>query len=149
MVFVNSPGTVKLIGILMFSTMFSRRVATRFMVRAFTTNSNGLAPTRGVTAGSHVRQHRFLSVRGVARVEEDLDAALDDLLGDAFKDTEEPLDLEKPKENEAHMKDSHPVPAPLGETVSPLPPYGQILYSDKRANDVICLHCFFKINCFS
>jgi hypothetical protein len=135
MVFVNSPGTVKLIGILMFSTMFSRRVATRFMVRAFTTNSNGLAPTRGVLAGSHIGQHRFLSVRGVA-VEEDLDAALDDLLGDAFKDAEEPLDLEKPNENEAHMKDSHPVPAALVETVSPLPTHWQILYSNKRVNDV-------------
>jgi ATP-dependent RNA helicase DDX21 len=106
----------QVIGILMFSTMFSRRIASRFLVRAFTTTSNNGMVARRIAAGSQFPQQRWLTSLGVAPVEEDLDTALDSLLGDAFIEAEDPLDLE----NEAHMKDSQPVPKKLVEEMDPI-----------------------------
>lgn len=93
----------------MFSmTMLSRRISTRVLVQAFTTRASGVA-TRAQLANNHYQfvPRQFSSARGVA-VEEDLDAALDNLLGDAIKDAE----------GGEHMKDSRPVPPALVETVS-------------------------------
>lgn len=102
------------LGIIMFSMFLSRRVSTRVLVQAFTTRSNGVA-SRSVFLGTNKNYlHRpFSSARGVAaEVDEDLDSALDSLLGDAIKGVEEK------ESNEPHMKDSKPVPSKLVETVS-------------------------------
>jgi hypothetical protein len=113
---------------MMFSMMLSRRVSTRVLVQAFTTRSNGVA-TRSVFAANNFHIHRpFSSARGVAaEVDEDLDSALDSLLGDAIRDVETAAESKdslletEPKGAEVeehHMKDSHPVPPKLVETVS-------------------------------
>ncbi len=99
------------VGVMMISVVLSRRVSTRMLVQAFTTRSNGLA----VQSFSQVKYNQvprqFLSSQRVAQVDEDLDAALDNLLGDAMKDGQE-------KAKEAHIKDSKPLPPKLLETVS-------------------------------
>ena len=90
----------------------SRRVSTRVLVQAFSTR--GLVTTTAARALVNRPQQQFYvprqfsSARDVA-VEEDLDAALDNLLGDAVKEG---------KDSEHHMKDSKPVPPTLVETVS-------------------------------
>jgi hypothetical protein len=108
MLFV-SQRQFQVIGILMFSATFSRRIASRLLVRAFTTTSNNGMATRRIAVGSQFPQQRWSSSHGVARVEEDLDTALDELLGDAFIEAEEPRNLE----NEAQ-----PVPKTVVEEVS-------------------------------
>lgn len=69
---------------LLLSIMFTRKAASRLLVGAFNTRSTSIV-TRGVSSrfSSSVRS-RWLSTQGVARVDEDLDAALDNLLGSAF-----------------------------------------------------------------
>ncbi|CAJ1958110.1 unnamed protein product [Cylindrotheca closterium] len=69
---------------LLLSMMFSRKAASRLLVGAFNTRSTHIV-TRGISArfSSSVRP-RWLSTQGVARVDEDLDAALDNLLGSTF-----------------------------------------------------------------
>lgn len=99
----------------MFSMMMlSRKVPKRVLVQAFTTRSNGAAtrPFQHLsTAANQGIFRQFSSARGVAQqVDEDLDATLDSLLGEAFAEAEAP--------KKAHMKDSHPVPPKLVETVS-------------------------------
>lgn len=71
---------------LLLSIMFTRKAASRLLVGAFNTRSTSIV-TRGVSSrfSSSVRP-RWLSTQGVARVDEDLDAALDNLLGSAFDD---------------------------------------------------------------
>jgi hypothetical protein len=112
MIFIKSQGILHLIGLLMISSTFSRRIATRFLARAFT-NTNGIATRHlGTNGNQFASQFRFLSsARDVAQVDvEDLDAALDNLLGDAFEEAE--------VREEAHIKDSHPIPKNLVEEVS-------------------------------
>jgi len=69
---------------LLLSMMFTRKAASRLLVGAFNTRSTSIV-TRGISSrfSSSVRP-RWLSTQGVARVDEDLDAALDNLLGSAF-----------------------------------------------------------------
>lgn len=97
--------------------MFSPKIASRFLVYAFTsppTSRSSKMCVQRIGALDQVSQQRRLSALGVTQVEEDLDAALDNLLGDAFLEAGDPRDLE----TEAHMKDSHPIPAALVEQVS-------------------------------
>lgn len=94
----------------MFS-LISQRFAARVLVRAFTT-SYTLPAAR--TLATTNNRFRFLTTSGAASVEEDLDAALDTILGDAFLAADAPKDLE----NEADMNDSHPVPEEVIEEVS-------------------------------
>ena len=102
-----------LFGMMMFSAMLSRRVATRVLVQAFSTRSNGVTGRSVVLATNNHIQRHFSSERRVAtEVDEDLDSALDSLLGDAIKGGAE-------AESQAnHMEDSKPVPPKLTETVS-------------------------------
>ena len=107
----------RIIQLVMISSIFSRRFASRCLVRAFTTTSStkihkGL--TRGFPGAAGFSQQQRLLSQGVASVDEDLDAALDSLLGDAFDEAEDPRDLQV----EEHMKDSHPIPRNLVEEVS-------------------------------
>lgn len=94
--------------------MLSKRVSTRVLVQAFSTRSNGVVGRAGfLTASSNHIHRQFSSARGVAaEVDEDLDSALDSLLGDAIKS------VEGRESREPHMKDSKPVPPKLVETVS-------------------------------
>ena len=99
----------------MFSVMFSRRAATSLFVRAFNTGNRArLVSQRIDSRYNSASPTRWLSTAGVARVDEDLDAALDTLLGSAFDEAEDPRDLK----NEEHMKDSRPIPKNLVEEVS-------------------------------
>lgn len=95
---------------MMFSMAFSRKVTTRVLVQAFTTRSSAVAARSFLATNNN---HRQFSSRGATEVAEDLDAALDDLLGNAFKS-------EYPPAPENHMKDSKPVPPKLVDTVSVL-----------------------------
>jgi hypothetical protein len=95
---------------MMFSMAFSGKVTTRVLVQAFTTRSSAVAARSFLATNNNLRQ---FSSRGAAEVAEDLDAALDDLLGNAFKS-------ENPPAPENHMKDSKPVPPKLVDTVSVL-----------------------------
>lgn len=106
---VVSQRIFRAVGLLMFSIMFSRRAATSLLVRAFNTGSRTRLVTQRIDS-RYPNPSRWLTTAGVARVEEDLDAALDTLLGSAFDDEE------KSKE---HMKDSKPVPKSLVEEVDP------------------------------
>lgn len=74
---------------LFLSIMFVRRAASRFLVGAFHTQSTSII-SRGISSrfASDVRS-RWLTTQGVARVDEDLDAALDNLLGSAFDEEDD------------------------------------------------------------
>lgn len=117
--FVGMPAAVRSpllsFAIMMFSMMLSKRVSTRVLVQAFSTRSNGVVGRAGfLTASSNHIHRQFSSARGVAaEVDEDLDSALDSLLGDAIKS------VEGRESREPHMKDSKPVPPKLVETVDP------------------------------
>ena len=81
----------------------------RVSVQAFTSrNIQSISSTTRIPTRTNNEDFlRIPTQRGVA-IEEDLDAALDSLLGDAFKDASEP----------SHMEDSHPIPRNLLEEVS-------------------------------
>lgn len=102
----------------MFSTMFSRKAASRLLVRAFNTGGSKGYISRGIPSRFRSSPPRWLGTQVVAQVDEDLDAALDSLLGSAKDEAEDPRDLE----SEAHMKDSHPIPPNLLEEVSSVCP---------------------------
>lgn len=108
------------IGILfMFSSMFSKRSATSLFVRAFNAGSSRRVLTLGSSRFTGSSPSRWLSTQGVAPVGEDLDAALDSLLGTSFDEEEESF------EAGVHMKDSHPVPSALVEEVSQFPVFAK------------------------
>ena len=94
-------------GICMLSAMFSGKFAPRVLVRAFISNSHGSHHGKRIVGGSPLTQSRHLTSCHVA-VEEDLDAALDNLLGDAFAESGE----------EVGGKDSHAISQSLVEEVS-------------------------------
>lgn len=97
-------------------SLMSQRFAGRVLVRAFTTSYTLPAARTLATANSNVGGAgvpRFLSTNGVS-VEEDLDAALDNILGDAFSAADEATDLA----NGADMNGSTPAPKELLEEVS-------------------------------
>jgi hypothetical protein len=113
--------TSQCIGIVMFS-LISQRFAGRVLVRAFTASSTLPAARtlakRNVNVGGASR-FRFLTTNGAASVEEDLDAALDNILGDAFSVVEDPRDLENDDDEAASiLKDSLPVPEEVIQEVS-------------------------------
>jgi ATP-dependent RNA helicase DDX21 len=101
--------TTQCIGIVMFS-LLSKRFAGRVLVRAFSPSKTLPAAARTLaTTNLNVggaSRFRFLTTNGAASVEEDLDAALDNIMGDAFAAAEDPSVLD----NEADMEDSHSVP---------------------------------------
>lgn len=74
---------------LFLSMMFTRRAASRLLVGAFHTRSTSII-SRGISSrfSSDIRP-RWLTTQGVARVDEDLDAALDSLLGSAFDEADD------------------------------------------------------------
>jgi hypothetical protein len=120
--------TLQLLGILLVSGMFSSKIASRIAVRAFTSSR-----TRSLTAARlpgcvNSAQFRWKSTQGVAVIEEDLDAALDSLLGDAFKEAGD----------ESHIRGSHPLPKNLLEEVS----FCIRLESSLREKSHILLLCF-------
>ena len=90
------------------------------MARALTTPSQ-VSQTRlaGVSlqtlASSEARRYFSGDRRFSAAVEEDLDAALDNILGDAFKEAKNPVDMQPG----THMKHSRPIPENLVEEVRP------------------------------
>lgn len=97
-------------------SVLSQRFTSRVLVRAFTTSVTLPAARTLATANVNVggvSRARFLSTTGAASVEEDLDAALDTILGDAFMMTDDPVDMEK-----AEVNDSPPVPKQSIEEVS-------------------------------
>ena len=94
--------------VMMFSMAFSRRVATRVLVQGFSTRSSGVAARSFLATNSNLRQ---FSAREATQVDEDLDAALDDLLGNALK-------AERPVAPEITMMASKPVAPKDVETVS-------------------------------
>ena len=79
---------------LLFSMMFTRKAASRLLVGAFNTRSTHIV-TRGISSrfSSTVRP-RWLSNQGIARVDEDLDAALDNLLGSTFDEDDAVLNAD-------------------------------------------------------
>ena len=106
--------TSRCIGIVMLS-LLSQRFAGRVLVRAFTTSYTLPAARTLATANVNVggtSRVRFLSTTGAASVEEDLDAALDTILGDAFLAADDPIDIKD------EMNDSPPVSKELIEEVS-------------------------------
>lgn len=93
---------------MMFTMAATRRVSTRLCVQAFTT-SYGLPAVRSIlTTNQGIRK---FSVPRATHVDEDLDAALDDLLGNALK-------AERPSVPKPIMKESKQVPPKFVETVS-------------------------------
>ncbi len=91
----------------MFS-LISQRFVGRVMVRAFTTSYTLPAARTLATANVNVggaSRSRFLTTNGAASVEEDLDAALDTILGDAFSAADDPRVLE----DEDDMNDHHSI----------------------------------------
>jgi hypothetical protein len=117
----------------MFSTMFSRKAATRLFVHAFNTGRSRSFLSREIPLRLRNSPPRWLATHGVARVDEDLDAALDNLLGSAFDEAEDPVDLndETRVKDEAHTKDSQPISNTLVEKVSDRPLCGPILIVKK------------------
>jgi hypothetical protein len=109
-----------------FLSLLSPSKSAKLMVaRAFTTNSHAsqLLSTRTcrlagspafATTISPARRLYMSTSRVAADVEEDLDAALDDILGEAMLEAEEPLNMSKG----VHMEDSRPMPKKLMEKVS-------------------------------
>jgi len=81
-------------------------------VQAFTTRSNGVAVRPFLQNKYDQLPRQFTSSHNIAQVDEDLDAALDNLLGDALKDG-------KGKEKDTRLKDTKPIPPKLVETVDP------------------------------
>jgi len=81
---------------------------------------------------------RFFSdtSRSSAAVEEDLDAALDDILGDAFKEAKDPIDMQPG----THMKHSRPISKNLVEEVRrPLSSCSKAHLFDAK---LTCVHLF-------
>jgi hypothetical protein len=98
----------------MFS-LISQRFVGRVMVRAFTTSYTLPAARTLATANGGASRSRFLTTNGAASVEEDLDAALDTILGDAFSAADDPRVLE----DEDDMNDHNSIlPKELIEEVS-------------------------------
>lgn len=97
------------IAVMMFAMAFTRRAATRALVQGFSTHSSGLvARSFLATSSSNFRQ---FSAHQATQVDEDLDAALDDLLGNALK-------AERPAASEITVKVSKPVTPKAVENVS-------------------------------
>mmetsp|Transcript_9582 Transcript_9582/g.13573 ORF Transcript_9582/g.13573 Transcript_9582/m.13573 type:complete len:847 (+) Transcript_9582:268-2808(+) len=92
----------------------SKTTSMRFAVRAFTVSSTPSrvafqSAVRPLVARSTDITRRSLSSRAATPVDEDLDKALDDILGDAFFEAENPDDMEPGN----HIKGSHPMPKNL------------------------------------
>jgi ATP-dependent RNA helicase DDX21 len=86
-----------------FLSSSSRRISARLVTRGLATSRP--SRLRQSSAGLHLPR-RFMSSGGISAVEEDLDAALDDILGDITAD-----------DKAEHMKDSQPMPPSLVEVV--------------------------------
>lgn len=125
-VFPNRNSRVGVLGVIMLTILLSHKMASRMVVRAFTSsvvgssnvlstssrrrplvgvcvendrnrnNAVGAAVSRLPSSSSSssvpTHQYRVFTSRGVARVDEDLDAALDDLLGGPFSDEASMID---------------------------------------------------------
>ena len=85
----------------------SKNVSLRLAVRAFTAP----ATARHLALRPAVARYGLSSFTTQATVEEDLDAALDDILGGAFKES-------NGVEPGTHIEGSHPMPKTLVEQVS-------------------------------
>ena len=96
------------IAVMMFAMAFTRRAATRALVQGFSTHSSGLVARSFLATSSNFRQ---FSAHQATQVDEDLDAALDDLLGNALK-------AERPAASEITVKVSKPVTPKAVENVS-------------------------------
>lgn len=107
----NNRGTLGVM--MMISVVLSRRVSTRILAQAFTTQTSNRLALRSLIHGNQYlgQQHPFSTVNRIAQVDEDLDAALDDLLGDAIKDG-------KNKAEKRSTKEAKPISPKLIETVS-------------------------------
>eukprot|EP00980_Cylindrotheca_fusiformis_P024446 scaffold11924_cov118-Cylindrotheca_fusiformis.AAC.7 len=116
MSFAVQSKKLQAIGILlMFSSMLSRKAATGLLAHAFNACNNKRALARGLSSRlTPISSSRWLSTRGVARVDEDLDAALDNLLGSTFDEEEDAF------EAVPHAKDSGVVATALVEEVDPI-----------------------------
>ena len=104
----NQQGRLHFLGLCLASGILSSN--NQDSVEAFTSSSNRVTSARiptGVRSDGKFQRITTTTSQSVA-VEEDLDAALDSLLGDAFKEAGE----------ESHMEDSHPIPKNLLEEVS-------------------------------
>jgi hypothetical protein len=113
--------SLQVLGLLLLSGMFSSKIASRLVVRAFTSSRTRAITAARVPFSANYQQFRWKTTQGVAAVEEDLDAALDSLLGDAFKEAGEDSQASSVIEEtgeESHIKDSHPIPKNLVEEVS-------------------------------
>jgi hypothetical protein len=110
-----------------FLALLSPSKSAKLMVaRAFTTNSHAShllstrtcrlpgAPAFATTTTSPASRLYTSTSHVAANVEEDLDAALDDILGEALQEAEEPLDTSKG----GHIEGAKPMPAAVVELVS-------------------------------
>jgi len=98
----------------MISVVLSRRVSTRILAQAFTTQTSNRLALRSFLDGRQFQegQRQFSSAHRIAQVDEDLDAALDDLLGDAIKDG-------KKKADKRPTMVANPISPKLIETIDP------------------------------
>lgn len=93
----------------------------RLLVRAFSCSSRGVARTAAVRPVTFSYTRTF-ATRAEVSVEEDLDAALDDIIGDTFADVERngaaAVEANGIVEPGTHIKGSKPIPKSLVEKVS-------------------------------
>lgn len=98
----------------LFVVMFSY-ASRRLIVKAFTSTVGGTA-RRAAARPVTFRYAQTFTTRAEASVEEDLDTALDDILGDAFTEA----DSNGAVDTGTHIEGSHPIPKTLVEKVSSL-----------------------------
>lgn len=111
MVLIRLPGTV-ICSCIMFTFLSASRTASVRLALAFTT-STGARRLAVRPVASRFTYVQSFTTEVEATVEEDLDAALDDILGDAFKEARD-----YGVQPGTHIEGSKPMPKTLVEEVS-------------------------------
>ena len=108
---------VRLVEALFVLIMFSY-ASRRLLVRAFTSHVGaGPAARRAAVRPVAFRHAQSFATRAEASVEEDLDTALDDILGKKFEPKSNGVEKSNGVDTGTHIEGSHPIPKTLVEKV--------------------------------
>lgn len=125
---------VSFLGLMMLSRVLSRRVGARVLVQAFNTQSNVVLSRPACRLPAATKA--FSSSLGASQIDEDLDAALDGLLGETMGEIIEPkvTEIKEPK-----IETKQPVPEVLVKTVRGAPRYCVSAYQTPCSHNVFAI----------
>lgn len=137
---------VRLVETLFVLLMFSF-ASRRLLVRAFTSHVGGTSSRQAAVRPVAFRVAQSFSTRAEATVEEDLDAALDDILGTTKLEAESNGVKTNGVDTGTHIEGSHPIPKTLVEKVCTVHSCLKLKRSTRKAsqdcqmNEILTLNC--------